>query len=78
MANHWEVLQLTQAEKYRYNEKKHYSNAHYTKIETIYFKTVNLLFNERIDKKVTNWIKKEEQLYNYTFNEYKDVIRHPK
>lgn len=54
------------------------SNAHYTKIETIYFKIVNLLFNEKIDKKVTNWIKKEEQLYNYTFNEYKDVIWHPK
>ncbi|MDU9351545.1 hypothetical protein [Staphylococcus warneri] len=78
LANHWEVLQLTQAEKYRYNEKKHYSNAHYTKIESLYFKTVNLLFNERIDKKVTNWIEKEEQLYKYTFNEYKDVIRHPK
>ena len=28
----------------------------------------------KIDKKVTNWIEKEEQLYNYTFNEYKDVI----
>lgn len=69
LANHWEVLQLTQAEKYRYNEKKHYSNTHYTKIESIYYKTVNLLFNERIDKKVTNWIEKEEQLYNYTFNE---------
>lgn len=54
--------------------KKHYSNTHYTKIESIYYKTVNLLFNERIDKKVTNWIEKEEQLYNYTFNEYQDVI----
>ena len=54
--------------------KKHYSNAHYTIIESIYYKTVNLLFNERIDKKVTNWIEKEEQLYNYTFSEYKDVI----
>lgn len=77
LANHWEILQLTPAEKFRYNDRQKYSNDHYTKIEIIYLKIINLLFNERINKKVTKWIQKENELYNYTFNEYIAVTNHP-
>ena len=58
LANHWEVLQLTQAEKYRYNEK-HYSNAHYTIIESIYYKTVNLLLMKELIRKSQIGLKKK-------------------
>ncbi|WP_044288760.1 hypothetical protein [Staphylococcus aureus] len=38
---------------------------------------INFLFKERINKKVTKWIEKENELYNYTFNKYKAVTEHP-
>lgn len=77
LANHWEVLQLTQAEKFRYNEKKGFSNNHYTKLETLYLISINLLYNEKIDKKVERWIDKENKLYNYTNQEYEKLLTTP-
>lgn len=76
LSNHWEVLQLTQAEKFRYNEIKKFSNNHYTKIEIIYLMSINVLLRNKIDKKVTSWIEKENKLFNYTYQEYKNVMKH--
>lgn len=82
LADHWEVLQLSNAEQYKYNCEKGYPNDKYNFIQKFNIKIIKTLFCKSIDSKVQSWIKKEEELYFYTLeeflklqkiNEYKDL-----
>ena len=73
LADHWEVLQLSNAELYRYNKLKNISNEHYTILQRLHLCITNILFNSTILKNVNSWIKKEEELYFYTLEEFLKV-----
>ncbi|MCT2596375.1 MULTISPECIES: hypothetical protein [Staphylococcus] len=74
LADHWEVLQLSNAEQYKYNCKKGYPNDKYNFIQKFNIIIINILFCKSIDNKVQSWIEKECELYKFTEYRYKEII----